>query len=46
MSERIGIVTGGSNCQSGIAEIELESHFRGEPFKFSGSVVDFKAGAH
>lgn len=27
----------------GLAEIALDSHFKGEPFKFSGSVVDFKA---
>jgi pimeloyl-ACP methyl ester carboxylesterase len=26
----------------GLAEIELESHFKGEPFKFTGKVVDFK----
>ena len=29
----------------GLAEIELESHFRGEPFKFRGTAVDFKAEA-
>jgi hypothetical protein len=26
----------------GLAEVELESHFEGEPFKFEGRVVDFK----